>query len=329
MMPSLTLFGNKVLRTAIERNLVSFPSQIPIFARHQAGDVQARVVQLYFVAGWTIREIGKRYNMPGDMVRKSLTEWRVRAISAGYIQEIGAEELPALATSSDVAEDPDDDTEDRTAAGEHMPMQLQTVPNPAPPADEAGRISILHVLLEELENGVQTGNWEPCHLRWLQILKGECIHSGLTLSTAQAERIEAALEVHPQQASDLLRDLRNRIADEERSTAMLSPRKHGRAGMPHLLLDEIATTSFQNNEIAWPRHCVRFLAALKQECMEAGMDFSLAQVKRIEDAVTSYPERLGDLLRDLRNRLADEQEHTALICVAATAPRQLTAGYSR
>jgi transposase-like protein len=153
------------------------PNINPIFRR--------RIIQLYFVAGWTVRDISKRYNMTAEMARKSLTEWRIRAISSGYIQEIGPEILPLLASSSDPAEDPDDEAPERPA-GTHPPRApLQVVPPlaPSPVPQPAG---ILHVFLEELE-----APEEPYCRRLLRLLKQECIQSGLTLSTVQSERIEA------------------------------------------------------------------------------------------------------------------------------------------
>jgi hypothetical protein len=339
MMTSLALFGNKVLRTAIQRNLVSFPAQVPAFAKHQA-DLQVRIIHLYFVAGWTIREIGRRYTMTPEMVRKSLSEWRVRAIASGYIQEIGPEVLPALASSSENVTDPDDDAAEKVDSVDIPRPSLQVVSVPAP-QPEPEPVSILHMLLDEMEDSVEQQSYcERFFPRLLDLLKQECVQSGLILSTVQIERIEAAVEVQPENIRDLFRDLRNRVADEEKCTAVLSHPGLRRPGLLLALLAEIETsvleTSFQERDPGsenacgrLPTHCTRFLTALKQGCTESGMEFSLAQVKRIENALTTQPDRLGDLLRDLRNRLADEQEHTALICLPDRAPRHLTAGKSR
>jgi transposase-like protein len=105
MVITLALFGNKVLRSAIQRNMVSFPAQVPVFAKHRSGEVQARISQLYFVCGWTVSEIGKRYGMSNEMVRKSLTGWRVRAISSGFIQEIEPAPPSPVSLSNDATED--------------------------------------------------------------------------------------------------------------------------------------------------------------------------------------------------------------------------------
>jgi hypothetical protein len=85
---TLALVGNTLLRAAIARNLVTFPGQIQPFMKRTSGDLQERIVQLYFVRGWTVRSICERYAMSKAMVHKLLAEWRVRAIESGYIQEI-------------------------------------------------------------------------------------------------------------------------------------------------------------------------------------------------------------------------------------------------
>jgi hypothetical protein len=92
----LALVGNTTLRAAIRRNLVTFPSQIPPFMKR--GETQERIVQLYFVRGWRMKMIGERYGLSKSAVRKLLSEWRIRAIAAGYIQDIHPDVLVALAS---------------------------------------------------------------------------------------------------------------------------------------------------------------------------------------------------------------------------------------
>jgi transposase-like protein len=84
----LAFLRNAVLRNAITRNLVSFPSQIRPFAKRTVADLQVRIVQLYFIGGWSVRRIGDRYNIRKDTVHQLLAQWRIRAIESGYIQEI-------------------------------------------------------------------------------------------------------------------------------------------------------------------------------------------------------------------------------------------------
>src|SRR5579871_5876417 len=93
---TLALLGNTTLRTAITRNLVSFPAQVQPFIRRGPGDIQEKMVQLYFVRGWSIRRICDRYGLSKAMAHKLLTEWRIRAIESGYIQEITPGTLDGL-----------------------------------------------------------------------------------------------------------------------------------------------------------------------------------------------------------------------------------------
>jgi transposase-like protein len=94
--PTLPLLGNTLLRIAITRNLVSFPAQICSFMRRVPGDLQERIVQLYFVRGWSVRAICERYGLSKAMAHKLIAEWRVRAVESGCIQEIEPGTLDAL-----------------------------------------------------------------------------------------------------------------------------------------------------------------------------------------------------------------------------------------
>jgi transposase-like protein len=104
---TLALLGNTLLRSAITRNLVSFPAQIQPFMRRTSGDLQERIVMLYFVRGWSVRMICERYGLSKAMAHKLLAEWRIRAIESGYIQEIkpgGLEELSSEAIAEEKEE---------------------------------------------------------------------------------------------------------------------------------------------------------------------------------------------------------------------------------
>jgi hypothetical protein len=104
---TLAFLRNAVLRTAITRNLVSFPSQIRPFTKPTVADLQVRIVQLYFVRRWSVRRIGDRYNLRKDSVHQLLAQWRIRAIESGFIQEIEPGVLttvvPERQETSDVA----------------------------------------------------------------------------------------------------------------------------------------------------------------------------------------------------------------------------------
>ncbi len=82
---------NRVLRRAVQENLVTFPSQVPALGRRSRHDVQQRIVVLYFVCGWTMDNIARRYGLGRQRMGQILTEWRIRAVKEGYIQEIEPE----------------------------------------------------------------------------------------------------------------------------------------------------------------------------------------------------------------------------------------------
>ena len=76
------------LREAIRSNRVSFPAQVPIFPKHDRPDLQRKMVQLYFVLGWSCGAIASRYGMIRQRVQQILNTWKRRAVEMGYIQHI-------------------------------------------------------------------------------------------------------------------------------------------------------------------------------------------------------------------------------------------------
>jgi len=76
------------LRRAIRRNQVSFPSQVPTFPKHARPDLQRKLVQLYFVLGWSAQRIGARYGLGRSRAQQILNVWRRRAVEMGYVQTI-------------------------------------------------------------------------------------------------------------------------------------------------------------------------------------------------------------------------------------------------
>jgi hypothetical protein len=82
---------NRVLRQAVRENLVSFPSQVPVFERQSRPDLQQKLVVLYFLRGWTMDDIAKRYGLGRQRMGQILTAWRNRAVKEGYIQAIAPE----------------------------------------------------------------------------------------------------------------------------------------------------------------------------------------------------------------------------------------------
>jgi hypothetical protein len=100
---------NRVLRQAVQENLVSFPSQVPVFGKQFQPALQGKIALLYFVCGWSMDDIAKRYSLVRQRVGQILTTWRTRAVREGYIQAIEPahplfqrvrlEQLPAQASS--------------------------------------------------------------------------------------------------------------------------------------------------------------------------------------------------------------------------------------
>lgn len=91
------------LREAIRSNRVSFPAQVPIFLKHDRPDLQRKMVQLYFILGWSCGSIANRYGMLRQRVQQILNTWKHRAVQMGYIQDIPLPEEhcePAAAVSA-------------------------------------------------------------------------------------------------------------------------------------------------------------------------------------------------------------------------------------
>jgi DNA-binding transcriptional regulator LsrR (DeoR family) len=104
---NISLIGNSALRIAIQRNLVSFPSQIPAFMKRTGDDTQQRIAHLYFSRGWPIRNICARYGLSKAMIQRLVSEWCIRAVAAGFIQDIHPDDLDVLMHLKDEAELPD------------------------------------------------------------------------------------------------------------------------------------------------------------------------------------------------------------------------------
>lgn len=93
----LALLGNRALQVAVRRNLVCFPSQAPIFGKRPQRDVQWRLAVLYFIRGWSTREIARRYGLTRERCGQIITDWRVRAVNMGYIQDVAPDDFDTLA----------------------------------------------------------------------------------------------------------------------------------------------------------------------------------------------------------------------------------------
>lgn len=83
------------LRRKVRENLVSFPSQVPIFPKHDRPDLQRKAVQLYFLFGWSCSRIAQRYGVLRQRIQQILSTWKRRAIEMGYVQDI-PQALPSV-----------------------------------------------------------------------------------------------------------------------------------------------------------------------------------------------------------------------------------------
>jgi hypothetical protein len=87
----LALLGNRTLQTLIRGNFVCFPSQAPVFGQKSRRDLQWRLAVLYFVRGWSTRLIADRYGLTRERCGQIISDWRIRAIALGYIQDVTPE----------------------------------------------------------------------------------------------------------------------------------------------------------------------------------------------------------------------------------------------
>jgi hypothetical protein len=87
----LTLLGNREIQALVRRNFVCFPAQAPVFGERSRRDLQWRLAVLYFVRGWSTRAIAERYGLRRERCGQMISDWRVRAVALGYIQDVTPE----------------------------------------------------------------------------------------------------------------------------------------------------------------------------------------------------------------------------------------------
>jgi len=75
------------LRREIRNNRISFPAQTPIFRQSRA-DIQWRLVLLYFIRGWTCKQLSALYDLTRQRIEQLIAEWVDSAVTHGYLQEI-------------------------------------------------------------------------------------------------------------------------------------------------------------------------------------------------------------------------------------------------
>jgi hypothetical protein len=84
----LKILRNPELQRAIRGNHVSFPAQAPVYKKQARSDIQWRLAVLYFVRGWPIDKIARRYKLSRERAGQIIKAWRVLSVESGYIQEI-------------------------------------------------------------------------------------------------------------------------------------------------------------------------------------------------------------------------------------------------
>jgi hypothetical protein len=87
----LAVLGNRTLQTLVRGNFVCFPSQAPVFGQKSRRDLQWRLAVLYFVRGWSTRTIADRYGLTRERCGQIISDWRIRAVALGYIQDVTPE----------------------------------------------------------------------------------------------------------------------------------------------------------------------------------------------------------------------------------------------
>ena len=84
----LALLGNRALQLAVRQNFVCFAAQAPIFGKQPRRDIQWRLAVLYFIRGWPAKEIARRYGLTRERCGQIISDWRIRAVHLGYIQDV-------------------------------------------------------------------------------------------------------------------------------------------------------------------------------------------------------------------------------------------------
>jgi hypothetical protein len=84
------------LREELKANRIHFPTPVPIFPTQFRPDIQWRLVELYFVRGWSSKQLAERYGVTARRIQQSLQNWAGRAMALGYLQAIPADTGPVL-----------------------------------------------------------------------------------------------------------------------------------------------------------------------------------------------------------------------------------------
>ena len=82
------LFDNRSLQAAVRENLASFPSQVPAFGKYPRKEFQWRLAVLYFVRGWSHRQLSRRFGVSPRRCGQVISEWRIHAVRLGYVDDV-------------------------------------------------------------------------------------------------------------------------------------------------------------------------------------------------------------------------------------------------
>lgn len=86
------------IRQAIKANRVNFPVPVPIFPAQFRPEIQWRLVELYFIRGWSTRQLAERYGVTARRIQQSIQQWTGLAVARGYLQVIPPE-APVMPSS--------------------------------------------------------------------------------------------------------------------------------------------------------------------------------------------------------------------------------------
>ncbi len=149
----LALLGNRTLQTLIRANFVCFPAQAPVFGQKSRRDLQWRLAVLYFVRGWSTRSIAARYGLTRERCGQIISDWRIRAVSLGYIQDVTPEgtDLARLADLQIVASPAD--------------LERALMGNPALPPNQAATAAGVSATISRSSFAISEGARLPSILR--------------------------------------------------------------------------------------------------------------------------------------------------------------------
>jgi hypothetical protein len=110
------------LRSGIQNQEISFPSQVPVFACQSRAEIQWRMVELYFVRNWSCADLGERYGVTLERARQLISQWVRRATVLGYLQEI-----PANAASAAKPDEQDQGARAQSASIPSVEMESESL----------------------------------------------------------------------------------------------------------------------------------------------------------------------------------------------------------